>query len=150
MDQRVVIVKTIDGKKEKVGYLNKENIKEIYMDLYYCDTFKILVKLENLFINHKISYDLQIEEYEDIALENFNRKLNDLDKIHRYNNLDCFLRTYASNLALKVSDERIKSSLISLSQGDNLKEKEVIIKQLYKLTDDYWTKQLFNQNKKQR
>lgn len=150
MDKKVVIVKTIDEKKEKVGYIKKENIKDIYMDLYYCDTFKTLVKIENMFANNNASYNLEAEEYEDIALENFNRKLNNLDKIKGYDNLDVFLRTYASNLVTEVSDERIRTSLISLSQGDNLKEKEVIIRKLYKLTDDYWTQQLINENKKPR
>ena len=89
-----------------------------------------------------------IEEYDDLALENFNRKLNDLDKIHRYDNLDCFLRTYASNLVFKVNDQKIKTSLISLSQGDNLKEKEAIIRQLYKLVDDYCLEKLINNKRK--
>ena len=151
MEQKVLIIKNTKDKNIKIGYINKETIKDIYLHLYYADTLRILQNIEKTFIDSETSFRLEIADYNDLALENFNRKLKDEDKIARYKTLEEFLINYAGNLALKgIDDQNIKTSLISISLADTLEEKSTVIKRLYKLLDDFKMKQYTESlNKKQ-
>ena len=138
MEQKVLIIKEKDKKIEKIGYINGETIKDIYLNLYYADTLRILQDIEKIFCDNSVSFQLQMIDYNDLALENFNRKLRGEEKISRYKTLEEFLINYAGNLALKgITCDSIKTSLISISTGDTLKEKEKVIQHLYKKLDEY-------------
>ena len=133
MEEKVLIVKTEKDKAVKIGYIHTETIKDIYNNLYYADTLRILQNIERTFLNDHVSFSLEIVNYNDLMLELFNRKIQDQEKIIRYKTFSDFLINYSGNLALKgIKDERIKSSLISISIADNINEKETVIKSLYK------------------
>ena len=137
MERKVVVNKVIDGKSSKVAYITGEKIKDIYENLYYCDTLKVLVSIENALSNDKISYNLELVDYDDLALENFNKKLNNEEKIKKYPKLEKFIFQFANDLYFKVDHSGIKASLLSISNADSLKDKEKVIAHLDKLVTDW-------------
>lgn len=137
MERRVVINKVVNGESKKVAYITGETIKQIYENLYYCDTLKLLVRIENALTNDRVSYNLELVDYDDLALENFNKKLNNEEKIKKYPKLEKFIFQYAEDLYFKVDDSKVKSSLFSISSADSLKEKEKVIAHLDRIATDW-------------
>ena len=137
MERKVVVNKVINGKSSKVAYITGEKIKDIYENLYYCDTLKLLVRIENALTNDRICYNLELVDYDDLALENFNKKLNNEEKIKKYPKLEKFIIQYANDLYFMVEDSKVKASLLSISNADSLKEKVHVVAHLDRVATDW-------------
>lgn len=136
MEKTIVIIKQIKDEIKK-SCITKETMKDIYINPYYCETLRTLNSLEEAINDDKIDIELRIENIEDIQLENFNLKLKGKEKIKNYPTLEKYIIEYAGELAIKVPDSNIRTLLTSISIGDTLKEKSVIIKKLQEKTFDF-------------
>ncbi len=149
MDKKIVIVKK--SKEETIkAYITKETMKEIYTNLYYCDTLKALERINKAVDPNFINIELEFADADDIYLESFNLKLKNREKIKSYTNLGKYIIEYAENLSYKVKDSNIRTLLTSISTADNLEEKKVIIKKLDDLSFNFAMEQAHNRTEKRK
>ena len=136
MSKKIIVTKIVNSgnesnlKRRIVAIIKKESIIDIYKKEINLEALKSLIEVEKLISNNDPSYKLELVDEEDVALINFNAKLNEQKNINEFMFFKSFILSLVEELYEKCPYENIKTSLYSIYNCDDLEEKKAVIKNL--------------------